>query len=162
MSERHLVTWREYAQRARALIPHVTALLFVALLGWLSGFLQATQTGRALELQDDWVEPNYKAFHASEGQEAFGDLDIWDGKKPAAVVKKAATAQQLWYFIGTTRIGDTYAALILQGDGSHVQSATPGDFLPGGEKIISVENGTLQIEDGENQRAIKLFQQEKK
>jgi hypothetical protein len=152
---------RLYMPHARPFLPHAGAILFIAFLGWANGYFQAVRSGENLNLKETWSIPSWAPFHAGPELQLFSTLDIWDGVKPNAVAQPQASAET-WQFVGTVRTGKTYAAVILLSGKNTVQRKYAGEVLPNGEKIISVEDGTLQLDVDGTAREVKLFEPKKK
>ncbi len=138
-------------------LPHIAALAFIALLGWANGYFQASKQVVNPDLTDNWAVPNWTPYRAGPERMIVAAMNIWDGKR-AVVAKKDETIQKTWQLVGTVRSGKTYAAIIQLSEGKRIQRAVAGDVLPNGEKVIGVENGTLQIDIAGTEQEIKLFQ----
>ena len=162
MMEQVLAKVRLYLPHVQPFLPHATALFVFALLGWMNGYFQSSRAIDNPNLKDTWSVPNWTPYHTGPERALITTLDIWDGKKPQAIAAKPEPAKKAWQFVGTTRTGKAYAAVILLGDEGRIQRVMSGDLLPNGEKILAVGNGSLQIDTGSEQREIKLFQPEKK
>ena len=160
MIERISVVLRQYLPEMRAYFPHIAAVVVFAVLGVLNGLFQAMRTPADPNIREIWAVPQWAPYQAGDKRVELAKLEIWDGKKVAAE-KSAAPPQQPWRFVGTVRRGKAYAAVILTGEG-RIQRAIEGDMLPGGEKILAVENGTLQIDANGTTQQLKTFHNEKK
>ncbi len=152
---------RPYMPRLKPYKPHAVALLFFALLGGLSGLLQAVRQPTNPNVKETWAVPDWSVYHVGDQRQQLAELEIWDGKKVA--LKVPVQVKSTWQFVGTVRKGKVFTAVIeLGGETKRIQRAVAGDVLPNGEKILAVENGMLQIDANGIQQDIRLFQQEKK
>jgi len=159
MMERILTFYRLYLPRAKPFLPHAAAVLFFGILGWGSGFFQASRRVDNPNLTENWSIPAWGPYRAGPEKGLFTSLDIWDGAKRPTVAK-AQGPQEAWRFIGTVRTGEDYMAVIAIGATGKIQRASAGDVLPNGEKIVAIDNGWLQIEAAGSQREMKLFKSE--
>jgi hypothetical protein len=150
---------QEYLPLVRPYLPHAAALLVFALLGWMNGYFHASRTVSNPSLKETWSVPTWTPTQLGPERTLVVNLDIWDGAKPQAAAKPAAT-QLPWRFIGTVRAGDEYAAVILMRDTGKVRRFSPGDALPNGEKIVAVGHGSLQLEVAGAPRELRLFKPE--
>jgi len=148
---------RYFLPVAKPFLPHIAALAFVAVLGWMNGYFQASKQAVNPDLSDNWAVPNWTPYRAGPEGMIVAAMNIWDGKR-APVAKKEETAEKTWQLVGTVRSGKTYTAIIQLSEGGRIQRAEPGGVLPNGEKVVAVENGVLQIDVGGTQQEIKLFQ----
>jgi len=160
MMERIRGALRQYLPEMRAYFPHIAVVAVFAVLGALNGVFQAVSDPADPNIRETWSVPQWAPYQAGDKRVELAKLEIWDGKKVAAA-KPAAPPQQPWRFVGTVRKGKAYAAVILTGEG-RIQRAIEGDVLPGGEKILAVENGTLQIDANGTTQQLKTFHDEKK
>ncbi len=133
----------------------ITALLMMlasALLWWLAPSPQAPPPTPSRE--DSWILPVVPRSNPAKSVAAIVATNLWGG-----TVQKAAEAPLIdpeWRFSGVTANGPEKLVMITV-EGQALQILKAGDQLPGGAKILQINNDHLCLSIKGKKRKLDLF-----
>ncbi|OIR06759.1 hypothetical protein GALL_110070 [mine drainage metagenome] len=127
-------------------------LALLVLAGYVEWLLAPTPPApRALRrAAEPWVLPPIRKAQPEQAMALLNKTSLW-GKLPAVEAAKSANDPE-WHFLGIATNGSERYVLIKM-EGQPEQRLTINDKLPGGSKILKIENDTLCILiDGKKRR----------
>ena len=134
----------------------ILALLMVgiATVEWLLVPTPAA-VGSARLPEEPWKIPVQPAFNAKDALVTLNSANLW-GK--LADIAPPSDIEPAWRFIGAMARG-LERQVIIQRDGLPEQILVPGDSLPGGSKILSIENDRLCLLINGQKRSLYIYPQ---
>ena len=126
----------------------------VAVLAWLA--IPTPSVARAAPLvEEPWKLPTLPSYDSRNALATLTAGGLW-GKLAETASPPAGEAE--WRFVGVVGRGEVRYVIIKQGDQSE-QTLAPGDSLPGGSKILSIENDRLCLLINGNKRSLDIYPQ---
>lgn len=119
---------------------------------WLSPEPQAPTT--AQKLTDDWRLPTISHASPDDAVDAISTANLWGETSTTA---KLSLNDPEWRFSGVTSNGQERLVMISI-DGQPLQTLKAGDLLPGGAKILKVNDEYLCLSIKGKKRKLDLFQ----
>ena len=102
-----------------------------------------------------WEMPKLFAFNAKDALATLTEASLW-GK--LADIPRASDVEPEWRFIGAMARGEE-RHVIIKKDNQMEQMLVPGDILPGGSKILSIENDRLCLLINGQKRSLYIYAQ---
>lgn len=101
-----------------------------------------------------WALPNVSKAQPEKAMATLNKTSLW-GKLPEAAASRPLNDPE-WRFLGIAANGSEHFVLI-KVEGQPEQRLTINDKLPGGGKILQVENDTLCILINGKKRSLKIY-----
>ena len=111
--------------------------------------------GSALLPAEPWKIPEQSSFNAKDALVTLNNASLW-GK--LADIAQPSDIEPAWRFIGAMARGQEHH-VIIQKDNQPEQILVPGDSLPGGSKILSIENDRLCLLINGQKRSLYIYPQ---
>ncbi len=148
-------------ERLGALRPYAThlgALGIAILFGLIVAVFKVSGSPPAVDTADRWPFPQWAPFRAGPQREVLARSTLWaeDPTKAKVVVEKKVEGPP-WRFIGTFQEGDTRMAVIELDQGKRIQRVGPGQPLPNGALIKTIDTSVLTYDENGIEKALKLF-----
>ena len=105
--------------------------------------------------EEPWKVPVQPVFNAKDALATLNSASLW-GK--LADITQPSDIEPAWRFIGAMARG-LERQVIIQKDNQPEQILVPGDSLPGGSKILSIENDRLCLLINGQKRSLYIYPQ---
>lgn len=126
----------------------------IAVLAWQ--VIPAASVGRVVPLAEEpWKLPTLPSYDSRNALATLTAGGLW-GKLAESAPPPTGEAE--WRFVGVVGRGEARHVIIKQGDQSE-QTLAPGDSLPGGSKILSIENDRLCLLINGKKRSLDIYPQ---
>jgi hypothetical protein len=106
--------------------------------------------------EDPWKIPDNPEFNAKESLATLTNASLWG--KLADTALAAPLNDPEWRFLGALSRGQE-SQVIIQIDGQPEQRLVPGDSLPGGSQILSIDNDRLCLLVNGQKRSLAIYSQ---
>lgn len=114
-----------------------------------------TAAGSVQLTEERWIIPVQPVFNANSALAILNSNSLW-GK--LAEVAQASDIEPEWRFVGATARGHERNVIIKKGNLPE-QTLVPGDSLPGGSKILSIEHDRLCLLINGQKRTLYIYPQ---
>ncbi len=127
----------------------------IATLQWLT--VPPPSAARPARLAEDpWKIPGRPEFDAKQALATLNSASLW-GKLADTALAVPLNAPE-WRFLGAMARGQE-RSVIIKIDNQPERTLVPGDTLPGGSKILSIENDRLCLLINGQKRSLAIFPQ---
>lgn len=142
----------------RPYFPHLSALGIALFLGVVVAVFKLASDPPAVDTADRWPFPQWAPYRAGPQRDVLARTALWaeDPTKVKVVVEKKPEGPP-WRFIGTLQEGKTRIAVIELDQGKRIQRIAPGQSLPNGALIKSIDTTTLTYDENGVEKALRLF-----
>lgn len=137
-------------------------LLILALMIGATTFLQwfivpSPMPGRPARLAEEpWKIPDQIEFDAKEALATLSSASLWG--KLADIAPAAPSGPPEWHFLGALAQGQE-RQVIIKIENQPEQRLAPGDTLPDGSQILSIENDRLCLLTDGQKRSLSIYPQ---
>lgn len=137
---------------------YFTLVLMIGGIAYLQWLMVPPPTApRPVRLAEEaWNIPDQPKFDAKEALDTLNSASLWG--KLADTALSASLAPPEWSFLGAIARGQE-RYVIIKIEGQPEQKLAPGDTLPGGAKILSIESDRLCLLINGHKRSLYIFSQ---
>lgn len=149
---------RSYVSEQRS---YIGIVLFCGLCGLILPTFNSDMNSTTTDHSDLWVLPHSQSVELTSSVANMLANPLFGGEPVVLKTEEApedADPVSNWRLIGIVREGANQKILLIEDGETRLKEAILGDRLPGGEKLISISENTIEIESDDGKAQISLFQ----